>query len=354
MRVHLLAPPNTETTAAFHLDGFTQATIRFARLLTDLHHHVILYAGEDNEAPCAELVTCVRQVERDLLLEGSPYQYAAADNRYPLWQLANSRMIEGIAERKQPRDLICTIGGIAQQVVADAHPDLQTVEYSIGYIASFAPYRVYESRAWQHASLGCHADGRFFDTVIPLFFEPADYPYRASKEPFALYVGRLTHRKGIGIACQAAAAAGVPLFVIGHGDPTLVTHGAVYLGELSTRERNDWMARASALLCPTQYVEPFGSVVVEAALCGTPAITTDFGGFVETVHHGVTGFRCNYLGAFVRALHAVPMLDPKAIRDRAVALYSLAAVAPQYQSYFDRLSLLWDQGWNTVEGVPLD
>jgi glycosyltransferase involved in cell wall biosynthesis len=225
-----------------------------------------------------------------------------------------------------------------------------TVEYSIGYISSFAKYRVYESHCWRAWSAGTQGqtDGRFFDEVIPLFFDEDEFEFQKEKEPFALYVGRLIPKKGVAIACQVAQAAGIPLKVIGHGDPSLVTHGAEYLGALGAVERNTWMSRASALLCPTIYVEPFGSVAVEAQLCGTPAISTNFGGFVETVEHGKTGFRCSYLGEFVQALKDAPTLDPIYIRQRAIAKYSMHNVKHDYQRYFDRLALLWGKGWDTV------
>lgn len=327
------------------------ATIRMARLLKKLGHRVILYASEDNEAPCDELVCSITKEEQNVLMDGMEYQYAALSNRgYPLWALANNRSIIQIGRRKEPRDFILTIGGTSQEPVALAHPDLMTVEYSIGYMSQFAKYRVYEShswRAWSTASQG-GTDGRLFDTVIPLFYDDDQFEYRPVKEPFVLYVGRLIPKKGISIACQAAKAAGIPLKIIGHGDTSLVTHGAEYLGTLSAPERNEWMGRAQALICPTIYLEPFGGVAVEAQLCGTPVISTDYGGFVETVEHGQTGYRCNYLGEFVRAIHDCAKLDAKKIRKRAVAKYSIDAVKPLYQSYFDRLSLLWDQGWETV------
>lgn len=350
MRCHLLAPPNVQTTAAYALDGFGQATIRFAKVLERLGAETILYASDENEAPCAELVNVLTKQEQAKALGDRPYQYAAADNRYQLWQLANERTIAAIGARKQSRDLILTIGGTAQQAIADAHPDLMTVEYSIGYEATFAKYRVFESRVWQAY---CHGkdkepQGRFFDAVIPLFYDPAAFRYGLSaQERYALFVGRLTPQKGIGIACEAAALAGIPLKVIGHGDPSLVTHGAEYLGALDTTQRNDWMRRAQVLLAPTQYIEPFGGVVVEAQFCGTPAVTSDFGAFEETVHQGVTGFRCHYLGEFVHAIKASKYLDRFAIRARAEAKYSIVAVTEQYRAYFDRLSLLWADGWNT-------
>jgi glycosyltransferase involved in cell wall biosynthesis len=338
-----------QTTRAYSLDGFCMATIKFARLLKDLGHTVILYASEDNEALCDELVAVISKEEQQTLLAGTPYQYAMVNDRYPLWALANPRIIREIGKRKQPRDFICTIGGASHKPIADAHQDLMTVEYSIGYVSSFAPYRVYESHIWRHCTHGYQDDqqGRFFDAVIPYFFDPREFPFRSAKEPFAVYVGRLTPRKGISIACQAARLACVPLKVIGHGDPSLVTDGAAYLGALPDAERNDWLSRASALICPTLYLEPFGSVAIESQMCGTPVISTNFGAFVETVEQGVSGFRCDYLGEFVQALRDVRTLDPMRIRARAESLYSFEAVAPQYQRYFDRLSLLWDQGWNT-------
>jgi len=353
MRFHLLALPNAQTTREYSLCGFSQATIRFARMLKDLGHTVFLYASEENEAPCDELITDIKKEEIETLLgvNDTPYQYAYIEVWSPIWQLANARMIKEIAKRKQPQDFICLIGGASQKPVTDAHPDLLAVEYSIGYEISYAPFRVFESRIWQHRTYGLQGigDGRFFDVVIPTFFDPAEFTLRTEKEPFVLYVGRLIPRKGIEIACRAAEAAGIPLKVIGHGDVSLVTRGAEYLGALPASERNEWMSRASAVLCPTQYIEPFNCVAVEAQLCGTPVISTDFGGFVETVEHGKTGFRCSYLGEFVRAIHDVRILDAGYIQDRAIREYSMHNVKHQYQKYFERLSLLWGDGWNTIE-----
>ncbi len=142
--------------------------------------------------------------------------------------------------------------------------------------------------------------------------------------------------------------AGRKLLVAGHGNPALVTDGAEYLGPLNDSDKNELMSKASAVLCPTQYMEPFGCAAVEAQLCGTPAITSDFGAFVETVEDGVTGSRCHYLGEFVKAIQEAHLFNHSKIRQRAVDNYSVVAVAPLYQRAFDRLKLLWAEGWNTV------
>lgn len=344
----------------YSLCGFCVATIRFAKLLKSLGHEVILYASEENEAPCDELVTVIKKEEQEVMLantrnsngelDPTPYQYAYIEEWSPIWQLANARMIREIGKRKQQRDFICSIGGSSQKPVADAHPDLMFVEYSIGYLGSFSDYRVFESEAWRHLTYGAQQvpNGRFFDAVIPCFYDEKEFPFRATKENFVLYVGRLIPRKGLEIACRAAQAAEVPLKIIGHGDRSLITHGAEYLGELSAIDRNNWMGHAQAVLCPTIYIEPFNQVAIESQMCGTPVISTDFGGFTETVEHGRTGFRCSYLGEFVSAIHDAKKLDPRYIRARAEDKYSIGRVKHQYQRYFDRLSLLHADGWNTL------
>lgn len=346
--IHLLAPPHTQTTRAYALDGFTQATIRFARVLKLIGLDVTLYASEENEAPCNELVTCIAKGMQQTVLGDCPYQYGTDEKYYDLWDIANREMAHEIGLRKKPGDIICTIGGTAQKHVTDAHPDLFAVEYSVGYVASYSPFRVFESHAWRHWTYGAQGnlDGRFYDDVIPLFFDPGEFTVRTDKEPFLLYVGRLTSKKGLEIACKAAEVAEMPLKIIGHGDESLVTNGAEYLGALGNEERNQWMSRASALICPTMYIEPFGSVAVEAQLCGTPVIATAFGAFSETVDHGNTGYLCNFLGEFVEAIRSVKNLDPERIRRRAESLYSIEAAAASYARYFKRLATLRTSlGW---------
>ena len=83
-------------------------------------------------------------------------------------------------------------------------------------------------------------------------------------------------------------------------------------------------------------------------MTGTPVITTDWGAFTETVVDGVTGYRCRTFGEFVQAAKDAPQLDRQAIRDRAVATYSLEAIAPRYERFFHRLSQLWGDGWYTL------
>jgi glycosyltransferase involved in cell wall biosynthesis len=326
----------------------------FARILKNLGHTVFLYASEENEAPCDELIPCISKKLQREFLDGTQSTEPKEVQTDQMWGVFNMNAATEIAKRKQPKDFICSIAGNTQRSVSESNPDLMFVEYSIGYHNSWSPYRVYESQAIRHITMGIEKTengdaNHFWHQVIPNFFDPNMF-HISEKEDFALYLGRLTELKGVTVACAIAEAAGIPLKVMGWGNKDLVIKGAEYIGAMDNVIRADYLSRARVLLCPSIYAEPFGSAAVEAQLSGTPVISTDFGAFTETVIHGKTGFRCNYLGEFADAVHNLDMLkSANDIRWSAIQRYSLEAVQPQYQAYFERLMLLWDKGFDTVE-----
>lgn len=136
-----------------------------------------------------------------------------------------------------------------------------------------------------------------------------------------------------------AAATGLPLRSAGIGTER---------GLIGPAERADLIGGARALLVPTLYIEPFGSVAAEALICGTPVITTDWGAFPEYVRQGIDGYRCHTLQDFVDAVHAVGDVDRTTIREHAIARFSTEFVRHEYDSYFTALLGLWDDGWGAL------
>ncbi|HEY1646060.1 MAG TPA: glycosyltransferase, partial [Candidatus Saccharimonadales bacterium] len=229
--------------------------------------------------------------------------------------------------------------------------DLMSVEFGVGYSGVFAPYLVFESYAWMHSVYGAFNDlnsimtsfrGRFYDTVIPNYFEVEDFPFSDKKDDYYLFMGRLIENKGYGIAVDVCKKLNKRLIIAGQGVPP---EFGEYVGTVGPKERGELMSKAKAVFVPTLYLEPFGGVAAEAMLCGTPIITTDWGAFPENNIQGVTGYRCRSMKDFRDAVKKVDKLDYKAIRDYAVSKFSTEVVAKQYEDYFKRLLTLHGKGF---------
>jgi glycosyltransferase involved in cell wall biosynthesis len=203
-------------------------------------------------------------------------------------------------------------------------------------------------------------DGRFYDAVIPNYFDPKEF-LKVPEQPkgdYLLYVGRLVMRKGVHIAGMISERTGIPLIVAGQGglewgdgwvkypEGEVRAPGLKFVGPVNVEQRAELMANATALLAPTTYIGPFEGVAVEAMMSGCPAVTTDWGAFRETVEEGVTGYRFRTLQQGCDAVLKAAELDRKKIQRTANKRYSLKAVAPMFEEWFDQLDGLWGKGWD--------
>lgn len=349
MRFHLVSLPHTQATAEYSACAFTMKVRGFARMMKDRGHTVILYAGEEHDTPADELVTCITERQRAKAVGDGHYTQASFEGGLLHWKVFNFQVVENIQERYQPGDFVCIIGGAAQRVIVERLASkMFVVEFGIGYAGTCAPYRVFESYAWMHSVYAAgkwnagDVDPPWFDEVIPGYFDPALFPVSEEKDDYLLFVGRLTDRKGPHVAAEVAKATGRHLIVAGQGT---APDGAEHVGIIGPERRGELMSRARALLVPSLYVEPFGNVAIEAMACGTPAITTDWGAFTETVIEGVTGFRCRSLAEFVAAVDNAPSISPWACRQHVEGRYSFAVIGEQYERYFQRIKTVEDRGW---------
>lgn len=354
MRFHVVGLPHAKTTRSFETCAFTEKVRKFCKMMKMEGHWVHLYsAGDDNEAPCDFWTSCLSEEERVACLEDRHFIHASWDSTKPHWRTFNANAIDAIAKNIQPYDFIAVIGGLCHKPIAEAFPDFMTVEFGIGYEGSFSQWRVWESYAWMHMCYGAatnnrpgSADGHWFDAVIPSYFEPELFPFRKIPDDYYLYIGRITGRKGYGIAQLVCEKLNKRLIVAGPGGEDFSGYGE-YVGIADAKTRGELMAGAIAQFTPTIYVEPFGSVVCEAQMCGTPVITTDWGAFTETVVQNQSGYRCRYLKEFIDAAKSARLLNRGWIRQHAINNWSLDAVAPQYTAYFKRLSTVYEDGWYT-------
>lgn len=353
MRFHVVSLPHTMTTRDYAWCAYTEKVRKFASMMHDRGHDVFLYAGDKNDARCTEHIPIVHEHEQLAWWpEWDPQKEMWPDGwrvNAPWWEQTNARAIAAIRDRIEDRDFVCIIAGICQKPIADAFPEHPAVEWGIGYKGTFADFRVFESYAWQHHIYGReHKEaGHFWDAVIPNFFDPDDFPpfERADIDPYLFFIGRFIPDKGVQIVKDVVNAIGAKLIIAGQGSRD-IWDGVRFVdaGVVRPIIRRELMGNATAVLAPTMYLEPFGGVAVEAQLCGTPAITTDFGAFTETVE---PQWRCSTLQDFIDATLLalnVTQTDRFGIANRA-RRYLMPGVAREYEAYFNRLTLLWGEGW---------
>ena len=354
-RMHLLGLAHVPSNKAISACAYTQKAIKLSRMLLDMGHEVYFYGGEGSDVECTEYIECISAAERTAVYGDYDWnaEFFKHDGRDGAYTLFAERAIGAINARKKDRDFLLVTMGNYQQPIADA-VNLMTVESGIGYRGIFAQFKVFESYTWMAYVYGLikQGDGSWYDCVIPNYFDPADFPFQPEKDDYFLYIGRLVKRKGIEVAVQVTKEIGAKLIVAGQGTLTNATEGinitdphVEHVGCVGPEERKDLMGRAKAVFVPTTYIEPFGGVAVEAQMCGTPVITTDWGAFVETILPGTTGYRCRTFGEFVWAARNADKINPADCHQWAIDNYSMERVAQQYQAYFEQLYDLWGKGW---------
>ena len=158
------------------------------------------------------------------------------------------------------------------------------------------------------------------------------FPYRERSfvpgQPVrALFIGRLTEKKGVDLAVEAVAQArargrNVDLTVVGDGQmeerarelarATGIGERVRWLGRLDSRGVAEQLASAHLLIAPSVTAddgdqEGIPNVLKEAMACGLPVLSTMHSGIPELVEHGRSGY-------------LVPEHDVRALTDRLVDL----------------------------------
>src|SRR5262249_45697667 len=136
--------------------------------------------------------------------------------------------------------------------------------------------------------------------VIRLPVNPQRYLFTDKKQDYLLFLGRVSRHKGVKEAATFAAAAGLPLRVAGPSwEPDYLAEVTArhpdtveYVGDVGGHRRLELIAGARAALVMSQPVpgpfgdlwsEPGATVVSEAAVSGTPIISTANGCLPEIV-----------------------------------------------------------------------
>jgi glycosyltransferase involved in cell wall biosynthesis len=176
--------------------------------------------------------------------------------------------------------------------------------------------------------------------------DPEEFIYQERKADYLLFLSKVSRRvKGVDVALRLARRLGFRLVVAGGTRWGLRKTGGLwdsvradvrFCGEVGGRRKAELLAGARALLFPIRWDEPFGIVVAEAMVSGTPVITTPRGSMPELVTPDV-GFLCRDEREMEDAIRHVGDLAPAACRRRALAHFTSTVCAQKYVHYYRRL-----------------
>lgn len=366
LKIHIYGLPHTMTirdNPQMMTCAYTTKIWLLTKKLVEEGHEVVHYGVEipeyveGNPVVCTERVDCIPY---DMWFE----THGKRDANTTFHQHETDMPTYKLAEEAFPREINARVQDPSKEVVLASFgywsPKLYDInkaaliEFGIGYKPTFTTYKVYESYAWMHTLYGLHnthlEKPGWFDAVIPGYVDPAEFDFKKEKDDYFLFVGRIIDTKGIFVAAQLAKKHGLKLVVAGNGDTDWVKNypdNVEYVGVVGVEEKRKLFADAKATFTNTHYVEPFGNVHIESLMSGTPVICTDWGVYTETVPHGLVGYRGRTWEDFEYALKNIENIDPQACRDWAMANFSLDAVYPKFNAFFNKAARHFtsDKGW---------
>lgn len=351
MRLHLIGLFHTKTNIEYSHCAFTGKVLRFPKMMQAYGYEVIEYSNVGSESTADKHVEMLTNAEfttlygkrKEVDFHGDDATVGSEGHA-----LFEERLIPALKENLEKEDIICHPFGHAHSRLLSEFPEHQHVETGIGY-PTLMPnsFRIFESYAWMHYHQGKEErQGKNYEWVVPNYFDLDDWEPSYEPGQYLAFLGRICSAKGLDTIKELANYSPWPIILHGQGDSTPWKHPNIeYRGPITGKARSEFLRNARAALMPTNFTEPFGGSGVEAMLCGTPLIAVDYGAFTETIHGGITGFRCHTLQDWVDAIDNAGDLSRRMVANVARSRYSLEACGKRYDKIFKDINNLWRKGW---------
>ena len=191
-------------------------------------------------------------------------------------------------------------------------------------------------------------------SVIHHGLDPNSYPPSNRPENYVAFLGRLAPEKGPDSAIRAAEMAGVPIQMAGAVHwldtsfytrqlrPLLSLPHVRWIGEADHIQKVSLLQGAKALLFPIRWSEPFGLVMIESMLCGTPVIAFRRGSVPEIVEENVTGFLVDTEKEMAEVIRTkLDTFDREACRKAAIRRFSTSVMVDQYELLYQDVLRKW-------------
>jgi glycosyltransferase involved in cell wall biosynthesis len=346
MVFHCLSVPYSPTSKNISLCAFVQKVYKFCDEMTKRGHTVYHYGHENSSVNCTEHIN----VTNNNILKNSygnlndwETKGFNQDINTEAVKIFNNNCISELNKRiKSDKEFIlCWFGFAHEACVKYFYKKAIVVEPSIGYDSMFAPVKMFETHSQMHKMHGYSSTNINIGNEFVVYpgFDPNDFLYKKNKSNTALFLGRITEAKGAKVAYDICNDLKQDIIFAG---PNILglkdTKYCQFVGFVDSIKRMYLLSDAKFLFAPSLFIEPCNWTVIEAQFSGTPTITTDFGGFVETVMQGQTGFRCNNANDMIYAMQNIDkLINPENCYNNAISKFTLEQQCNYYEYLFKSL-----------------
>lgn len=177
----------------------------------------------------------------------------------------------------------------------------------------------------------------------------ASYTLHPNPGKYLAFVGRISPEKGVDAAIEIAKKAEMPLKIaakVSSADKDyynnvvkpLLDHPLIeFVGEITEKEKDEFLGNAYAFLFPIDWPEPFGLVVIESMACGTPTITRRRGSMPELIKNGENGFIVENEEEAVEAIKKIPTINRETCRKVFEDRFSDDRMADEYLEIYKKV-----------------
>jgi glycosyltransferase involved in cell wall biosynthesis len=163
------------------------------------------------------------------------------------------------------------------------------------------------------------------------------------------FLGRLSPEKGPHNAIKIAKAAGKKLLMAGKIDrvdkayydreiaPFVDGDQIQYIGEVNHEQKVELLRNAALTLCPIEWAEPFGLVLIESMACGTPVLALKDGSIPEIIEQNVTGYIGTSVDELIEAACDYRRFDRKTVRAVMEERFSVERMTQQHIELYEDL-----------------
>lgn len=176
--------------------------------------------------------------------------------------------------------------------------------------------------------------------------DTADFIFNATPDDYLLYFGRIHHDKGTAEAIQIARKCKRRLLIAGilqdeiyfkeKVEPFL-NEDVQFIGHAGPDKRKELLSKATALLHPINFNEPFGMSVAEAMLCGTPVVAFNKGSMPELIQDQKTGLLVNTVDEAVEAVNNIAYIKRYDCHEWAKSQFSKEKMAKDYWELYQQI-----------------